>query len=111
MKYHANDATSGTTPATQYKNAGTAVTLSGNTGSLLRSGYTYDDWNTEADGGGADYAGGDSYLTDAAMTLFAKWTVNSYTLSYGGNKRVRRHAAHRWNLQLRRSGNIEQQHR
>ena len=85
VKYHANDATSGTTPATQYKNAGTAVTLSGNTGSLLRSGYTYDDWNTEADGGGADYAGGDSYLTDAAMTLFAKWTVNSYTLSYGGN--------------------------
>jgi hypothetical protein len=85
VKYNGNNATGGTVPATQYKNTGTALTLSGNTGSLVRSGYTYDDWNTATGGGGTDYTGGDSYTADAAMTLYAQWTGNPYTLTYDRN--------------------------
>lgn len=49
-----------------------------------RSYYTFDGWFTAAEGGTkvtADY----SKKTDAALTLYAHWTPNSYTMKFNGN--------------------------
>jgi basic membrane protein A len=71
--YHANQASSGSVPATQVKRSGIALNIAANTGNLLRIGYGFDGWNTRADGSGTDYAAGSSYQKDADLELFAKW--------------------------------------
>lgn len=85
VSYNANGATSGTAPGNQSKTHDIALVLSGNTGSLTRTGYTFAGWNTVANGTGQDYAAGGSYIVNSAVTLFAKWTANTYTVTYDGN--------------------------
>jgi len=82
VNYLANGATSGTAPAMQHKTPGVAITLAGNTGSLAKTGYTWNGWNTTAAGNGTDYAGGATYTIDSALTLYAKWNANTYTVSF-----------------------------
>jgi uncharacterized repeat protein (TIGR02543 family) len=78
------DANGGTgAPANQTKTHDTALTLSST--APTRTGYTFNGWNTSADGTGTNYAAGASYTTNAAVTLYAKWTANSYTITYNGN--------------------------
>ncbi len=68
------DANSGTgAPSSQTKVYGTALTLSGT--KPTRSGYTFKNWNTKADGSGTTYASGASYTGDANLTLYAQWTA------------------------------------
>lgn len=57
---------------------------------LTRTGYTFTGWNTKDDGTGTAYAGGAtvSKLTAAnggAVTLYALWTANTYTVTLHGN--------------------------
>ena len=52
VTYNGNGSTSGTVPAGSTYLAGTDVTVSGNTGSLTKTGYTFDSWNTQANGKG-----------------------------------------------------------
>ncbi|MFZ9740603.1 MAG: beta strand repeat-containing protein [Candidatus Nanopelagicaceae bacterium] len=85
ISYNANSATSGTAPASQTKTQGVNLTLRTNTGSLARTGYTYDGWNTNSSGTGTSYAAGGTYSTDAAATMYAKWIINTYTISYDKN--------------------------
>ncbi len=79
VTYSTNHATSGTVPAAQTKIQGTSLTLAANSGSLARIGYSFAGWNTLVHGGGTTYAEGATYATDAALTLYAKWTVQSPT--------------------------------
>jgi uncharacterized repeat protein (TIGR02543 family) len=51
------------------------LTLATNSGTLARTGYTFAGWNTASIGNGTDYATGASYTTNAAVTLYAKWTA------------------------------------
>ena len=87
--FNANSATSGTVPATQeYANpGGTALTIASNTGNLLRTGYTFAGWNNQANGlGTTSYSEGQSGVTlSADVTLYAKWTANTYTATYDSN--------------------------
>ena len=69
-------------PSDQIKPIGQNLTLSSNSGSLVKTGYTFDGWNTAADGSGISYAEGASYEVDAVETLYAKWTANSLTVTY-----------------------------
>lgn len=39
----------------------------------LRDNYIFDSWNTASDGTGTAYAKGDTYSTNAAVTLYAQW--------------------------------------
>jgi uncharacterized repeat protein (TIGR02543 family) len=80
--YDANGASGGVAPDAQTKSAGVDLTLSGNTGNLERTGYTYAGWNTASDGTGTDYAEGATYAADANLELHAKWTANQYTVSF-----------------------------
>ncbi|QSX09258.1 InlB B-repeat-containing protein [Alkalibacter rhizosphaerae] len=47
------------------------VTVLENTFDLL--GYTYDSWNTKADGSGTEYAPGASFVIKGNVTLYAQW--------------------------------------
>ncbi len=62
VAYNANSATSGSVPSsvTVYAN-GSDITLSTNTGTLARTGYTFTGWNTSNDGTGTHYDTGSSY--------------------------------------------------
>ena len=49
-----------------------------------RDGYTFLGWNTQADGNGTSYSGGDPYpLPNSGVdTLYAQWQINTVTLTY-----------------------------
>jgi hypothetical protein len=64
------------------------VTVLGNSGDLKRTGYDFAGWNTQADGKGTSYTatGSDSFTIGAAsVTLYAKWVIKSYSVTYSGN--------------------------
>ncbi|NLF11903.1 MAG: hypothetical protein GX597_08945 [Anaerolineaceae bacterium] len=86
VTYDGNGNTGGTAPvdpASPY-NPGATVTVLGNTGSLVRTGYTFAGWNTQADGLGTSYNQGDTFVIGSAnVTLYAKWTQNCYALTLG----------------------------
>lgn len=89
VTYDSNGATSGSAPTDDedYEN-GATVTVKSNTGSLAKTGYTFDGWNTKADGTGTPYAANATFTISANTTLYAQWNVNSYTLTWnvnGGN--------------------------
>ena len=55
--------------------SGSTVTVLGNTGTLVKDGYTFAGWNTAADGSGTDYAAEDTFTIEADTVLYAKWTA------------------------------------
>ncbi len=85
VTYNANGADSGAAPANQTKTYGVDLTLATNTGSLAKAGNTFDGWNTQQDGNGTNYAAGGTYSGNAALTLYAKWTANTYPVTYNAN--------------------------
>lgn len=70
-------------PAYQTKTYGTDLTLSSSKPS--RNGYTFVKWNTASDGSGTDYNPGGTYTVNAALTLYAIWSINTWTVSYDAN--------------------------
>lgn len=89
VKYDGNGSTGGSVPADSSHVYNTEVTVSGNAGSLAKTGYTFAGWNTEAAGSGTDYVAGDAFMIGASdVTLYAKWTINSYMVTYDGNGAV-----------------------
>ena len=70
-----------------YTTDGTAYVVPGNTGSLVRTGYTFTGWNSAANGTGVNYAAGvgATYSLPADVTLYAKWLENGYVIIYNGN--------------------------
>jgi len=88
VTYDGNGNTSGTVPpdANNYLQ-GSAVTVLGNTGVLLRAGYTFSGWNTAANGSGTAYATGATFTMGTAnVVLYAKWVfIPTYTVTYDGN--------------------------
>ena len=87
VTYKGNGATGGTVPTdsnTYVENQTTTVL--GNTGSLVKTGYTFAGWNTEANGSGTSYDAGNALTMGSSnITLYAQWTANTYSLSYDGN--------------------------
>lgn len=77
ISYNSNSATSGSVPGDQTKTESVDLTLQTNSGSLLRTGYTFTGWNTLADGSGTHYNSGGTFTTDANTTLYAEWTLDS----------------------------------
>ena len=60
------------------------TTASGN--ALNRTGYAFSIWNTASNGGGTDFAVGETFsFPEQDVTLFAKWTANAYTVNYDPN--------------------------
>ena len=77
VTYDGNGKTGGSVPVdtANYKQ-GQTVTVLGNTGNLVKSGYSFVGWNTAANGTGTTY-GVTFVMGSANVTLYAKWTTNS----------------------------------
>jgi hypothetical protein len=73
VTYDVNGATGGAAPANQTKTQDVDLTLATNSGSLVKTGYIFFGWNTQADGNGTHYAVGGTYTANAAVTLYAEW--------------------------------------
>ncbi len=54
------------------------VTVLGNTGGLTNSGYWFSGWNTSANGSGANYSPGSTFVITSNTVLYAKWSVPYY---------------------------------
>ena len=84
--YDGNGSTGGTAPSAQTGPVGSNFTTTGNTGTLVRSGYTFGGWNTMADGTGTAYAVGSAIqMPNGGMTLYAQWVPSQVTLTYDAN--------------------------
>ena len=76
VTYDANGSTGGTVPvdASSPYPPGAGVTVLGNSGSLVRAGFTFGGWNTAPDGSGVGYPPGVVLpMPDSAVTLYAWW--------------------------------------
>jgi autotransporter-associated beta strand protein len=75
VTYLANGSTGGVVPVDPGSpHAGNAtVTVLGNTGNLVRTGYSFSHWNTAANGSGTSYNPGDTFSITAPVTLHAQW--------------------------------------
>ncbi len=89
VTYDANGATDGTVPDVQSKNHGINLVLASNNNGLAKEGYSFSGWNTQADGFGTDYAEGSTYTSDGALTLYATWVANTYSVTYDANGATR----------------------
>src|SRR4051812_11845780 len=84
VTYDGNGNTGGTAPVDPNSPylANATVTVLGNTGGLVRTGYTFSGWNTAANGSGTTYIPGATFQIASNVILFAKW---AYTVTYNGN--------------------------
>jgi uncharacterized repeat protein (TIGR02543 family) len=89
VTYNGNGNTAGTAPvdpSSPYLNNTTeTVTVLGQ-GDLVKTGYTFEGWNTLADGTGTSYAAAAPLTITADTILYAQWAViATYALTYDGN--------------------------
>ena len=81
VSYNANGGSGA--PGNQTKYYGQTLTLS----SIrpTRSNYKFLGWATSATASSAQYQPGGSYTANAAVTLYAVWSLNSFTVTYNAN--------------------------
>ena len=79
LSFNGNNSTSGST-SSQVARSGTILSTNG----FARSGHTFRNWNTAADGSGVTYQPNYVYSFAAALTLYAQWGAN-YTITYHAN--------------------------
>lgn len=80
VSYNANGGSGA--PGSQTKWYGTDLTLSST--KPTRTGHTFNGWATSASGAVA-YQPGGKYTANAGVTLYAKWTAHTYTVTYNAN--------------------------
>jgi uncharacterized repeat protein (TIGR02543 family) len=88
VAYDGNTSVSGGVPVDSGKyKTGTVVIVKGNTGNLVKTGYTFAGWNTTSDGTGTVYAIGSTFsMGSANVVLYARWTQSpTFTVIYNGN--------------------------
>ena len=88
VKYNKNDNLATGTMANSTHIYGTAKALTAN--AFKKTGYSFNGWNTKADGSGTNYADKASVnklttTANATFNLYAKWTANIYTVAYNAN--------------------------
>ena len=88
VTYNGNTNTSGSAPtdATSPYAAGATVTTLGNTGNLAKTGYSFNGWNTAANGTGTSQAATSTFtMPSANVVLYAQWSPNTYTVTFDAN--------------------------
>ena len=74
VTFNANSGTGSMTPQAVPLNTATALS----TNTFTRAGYTFDGWNTQANGSGTSYADGASVTLSAPLELYAQWKQTLY---------------------------------
>ncbi len=85
VTYNRNGSSSGSIPSDSHKYIlGQTVTVLGNTGTLAKTGFSFNGWNTKANGTGNTYPQGSTFTMGGAdVGLYALWTVNTtFTVIY-----------------------------
>lgn len=82
VSFNGNNATGGYV-APQSVISGGAITIPAN--AYTRTGYTFIQWNTAANGTGTGYSPGASFTPGGNTTLYAIWQINTYAVTYNGN--------------------------
>ena len=80
VTFNINNGT-GTAPAQQNAQSGTAIILPDNAG-FLRTGFNFTGWNTAANGTGTNFSAGDFFTPTRNTTLFAQWELSSEAQSF-----------------------------
>ena len=100
LNFNANGGTGNM--ATQRIDAGTSQNITAN--AFSRAGYSFNGWNTKANGTGTSYANQARYeaspdiLNEQTVTLYAQWKPVGYTLTYDANGGSNAPAAQTCNL-------------
>lgn len=81
VSYNANGGTGA--PSSQTKYYGKTLKLSST--KPTRTGYTFQGWGTSASDTSVNYAAGANYTSNAAVTLYAIWKANTYTITFNAN--------------------------
>ncbi|MDY4996301.1 MAG: InlB B-repeat-containing protein [Bacilli bacterium] len=87
VKYNGNGNTSGNTANSSHTyDVSKRLTANG----FYRTGYTFNGWNTSSNGYGTNYYNQQSVINltaknGATFNLYAKWQINTYTLTYNNN--------------------------
>lgn len=81
VKYNANGGSGA--PSEQTKYYGVSLTLSST--KPTRTGYTFKGWGTSSSATTASYQPGGTYTSNAALTLYAIWQINTYTVTLNAN--------------------------
>jgi len=87
VTYNGNSNTGGAVPtnASTYT-IGSTVTVAANSGALVNTGYTFAGWTDNSSGTGTVYTSGTSYtVSNTNITFYAKWSANTYTITYNPN--------------------------
>jgi hypothetical protein len=90
VTFEENDSTLDSVYAGQSENASSALTLFANLSpGFSNPGYTFNDWNTEPNGGGTSYANGASYSFAAGVDLYAQWIAEpTVTVAFNDNEGI-----------------------
>jgi parallel beta-helix repeat protein len=82
VTYNGNGNTSGSVPTdgSSPYNSGSTVTVLGNTGSLVKTGYKFSSWNTATNGTGTTYAAASTFTISGDTILYAQWTKKRFVL-------------------------------
>lgn len=77
VSFNSNGSTEGSVPASAIYAVGAAVTVPGNTGSLVKTGFVFSGWNTNSDGSGTQYYAGSTFVMPGnSVVLYANWVKN-----------------------------------
>lgn len=79
ITYNANGGSGTIEPGTQIYNEGYEIV---NGTGFTKHGYSFKNWNTNANGSGTTYYAGDIYKKNTNETLYAIWEENDYTITY-----------------------------
>ena len=88
VTYNGNGNTGGNVPTDPNNyTQGQTVTVLGNTGSLVKIGYAFSNWNTASNGTGTTYTPGQTFpMGNSNVTLYAQWGVPpTFTVTYNAN--------------------------
>lgn len=81
VSYNANGGTGA--PGSQTKTIGVDLKLS--TTKPTRTGHTFLGWSTSKTASSASYSPGATYSSNATLTLYAVWKINTWTVKYDAN--------------------------
>nr|MCZ9319237.1 InlB B-repeat-containing protein [Methanocorpusculum sp.] len=88
VTYHGTGSTAGTAPtdSNTYK-PNVQVTVKDQS-TLVKTGHTFDGWNTKADGSGTAYNAGAAFPINEDTTLYAQWKPNVTTITLQNNSKT-----------------------
>jgi uncharacterized repeat protein (TIGR02543 family) len=87
VTYYSNGATSGTVPVdSSTYTMGGSVPITGNTGTLARTGYSFIGWGISSTDTVNQYVSGNSYTVGTNNIAFwARWSANTYRVTFDAN--------------------------